>query len=211
VTSSASLSDYGVRIEAESQRERCYAFDHNGDRCPYARESSSLYCSDSSPEDALLTLEDLNADRPGDRVSPYYHGGSIRDILRDQYGFSPREAVVLASGSALSTCYVIEGRLSWAAHEGTDTFRVSGHDFTVERGRELLELVRDSDPSGTFAEKWSDACRYVSTGKTRCSYPRESSVACGFHADPDEDLLRVDRQIEPGTWGPGDSHGGEQR
>jgi hypothetical protein len=182
----ATLSDFGARVEAEHHDERCQAFDDQGDRCPYARESGSRYCTDCSREEALLTLADLREHRPGEKISTFWHCSGVKDILRDSFDFPARDAVVLKSGSALSTAYVLEGRLTWCAHDAEDSFRVCGQSYSVDRGRELLAKMREHADSATFVEKWADACRVVGQGKIRCSNPRKTARACRWHHKRDE-------------------------
>lgn len=195
------LTDFGVQVEAENQRNQCQAFDHHGDRCPYVRESNSRFCAECSSDDALVTVAELRADRPGNK-GVYYLPTGVRDALRDKYDFDPLDAIVLASGSVLSTCYVLEGRLAWAAADDDATFSVCGHTYTVERGYELLAKIRERVESSTFIEKWGEACLLADRGKIRCSNPRRTATVCDYHRTRDEadEHIRIDEHLD--TVGP---------
>jgi hypothetical protein len=202
-----SLTEFGAKIEASDQREQCQAFDENGDRCPFKCESEGVFCPDCDEESALVTVADLRANRPGNH-GVYHYRTTVKNILRDEYGFPARNALMLASSSVLSTCYVLEGRLAWAENEDRETFSVCGHEYRVERGRELLEKIRTQVSSSTFREKWDSAGLAVGRGKVRCSNPRETGTVCSFHEELDEDEIRIDNHLS--EFGPagnsGESH-----
>jgi len=198
MTDTASLTDFGAKIEAEGQRDRCQAFDQHGDRCPYKRESDSQFCPDCDAESALTTVDELTAGKQPD--GGVYSATGVKDILRDGYAFPPQDALVLASGSAISTFHILEGRLAWAAKEDTETFTVRNHEYRVERGRELLALARSNVTSASVREKWGSACLAVCRWRSRCSQTVDRGSTCGFHDDLDEHEFRLDEYLS--VYGP---------
>jgi hypothetical protein len=200
------LTDFGAKIEASHQREQCQAFDQHGDRCPYKRESQSPFCPDCDATTALVTVGELRADRSGNQ-GVYHTANAVKDALRDNYGFDPLDALVLASGSVLSTCFVLEGRLACAAKDDCGRFRVCGHEYTVDRGRELLEQIRTQVTSQTFYERWDGACLAVGRGKIRCSQQRTTGDYCQFHQDLEDGEIRLAEYLS--DYGPAVRDGGE--
>jgi len=209
----SSLTDFGACVEASEPWERCEAFRENGERCSYAQESDSKYCPECSRAEALITFDDFHGTAekipasggPRHRV---YRRKAVRDLLRDEYGFTPLEAVVLASGSVLSTVMSLEGGLALATIEREDFIPTCAGSLSCHRARELHAQVREQVASDTFIEKWRGACYIVEPWGMRCECQRKTASLCGWHRDRDEadEKSRIDEVSVP--YGP---DGGENR
>jgi hypothetical protein len=195
----SSLTDFGATVEAEHPADQCEAFRANGERCPYVQESDSKYCPDCSPATALLTFDDLGSTevigRDGRRYRRFNQPG-VRDLLRDEYGFSPREAVALAGASVLSTAFTIEGRLVGAQLSGQGEIPTRAESMSCERARDLHRKLRENATSSTLIEKWRGACYIVEWGEYRCSSQRRTAHRCRWHHERKGDFEEKARIYE---------------